>query len=94
MIPYFCRKLGKVSQNLSSAAVVISALRVNKNNIFYLEILSFQGLHRPSKLELADSDIGLRIIPCIIGKGVIIYNEDCYCGHMCEQSVVGYIHSM
>ena len=29
IIPYFCRKLGKVSQNLSSAAVVIGALRVN-----------------------------------------------------------------
>ena len=28
-IPYFCRKLGKMSQNLSSAAVVIGALRVN-----------------------------------------------------------------
>ena len=25
----FCRKLGKMSQNLSSAAVVIGALRVN-----------------------------------------------------------------
>ena len=28
IIPYFCRKLGKMSQNLSSAAVVIGALRV------------------------------------------------------------------
>ena len=28
-VPYFCRKLGKMSQNLSSAAVVIDALRVN-----------------------------------------------------------------
>ena len=27
-IPYFCRKLGKISQNLSSAAVVIGDLRV------------------------------------------------------------------
>ena len=27
--PYFCRKLGKMSQNLSSAAVVIGTLRVN-----------------------------------------------------------------
>ena len=26
--PYFCRKLGKMTQNLSSAAVVIGALRV------------------------------------------------------------------
>ena len=31
IIPYFCRKLVKMSQNLSSAAVVIGALRVNKN---------------------------------------------------------------
>ena len=29
--PYFCRKLGKKSQKLSSAAVVIGALRVNDN---------------------------------------------------------------
>ena len=28
IIPYFCRKLGKMSQNLSSAAVLIGALRV------------------------------------------------------------------
>ena len=28
IIPYFCRKLGKMSQNLSSAAIVIVALRV------------------------------------------------------------------
>ena len=28
IIPYFCRKLEKLSQNLSSAAVVIGALRV------------------------------------------------------------------
>ena len=28
IIPYFCRKLGKMSQNLLSTAVVISALRV------------------------------------------------------------------
>ena len=29
IVPYFCRKLGKMSQNLSSAAVVIGPLRVN-----------------------------------------------------------------
>ena len=29
IIPYFYQKLGKMSQNLSSAAVVIGALRVN-----------------------------------------------------------------
>ena len=42
IISYFCRKLGKMSQNLSSAAVVIGHLRVNvvctffwkKNNFF------------------------------------------------------------
>ena len=28
VMPYFCRTLGKMSQNLSSAAVVIGALRV------------------------------------------------------------------
>ena len=31
IIPYFSRKLGKMSQNLSSAAVVIGALRVKKS---------------------------------------------------------------
>ena len=30
IIPYFCRKLGKMSQNLLSAAVVIGALRVKR----------------------------------------------------------------
>ena len=29
LLPYFCRKLGKMSQNLPSVAVVIGALRVN-----------------------------------------------------------------
>ena len=29
IIPYFFQKLGKMSQNLSSTAVVIGALRVN-----------------------------------------------------------------
>ena len=31
IIPYFFRKLAKMSQYLSSAAVVIGALRVNKD---------------------------------------------------------------
>ena len=38
----FCRKLGKMSQNWSSVAVVIGALRVNTfilNGIFYYSIL-------------------------------------------------------
>ena len=33
VIPYFFRKVGKMSQNLSSAAVVIGALRVNINKV-------------------------------------------------------------
>ena len=33
IIPYFCWKLGKMSQNLSSAAVIIGALRVNRIKI-------------------------------------------------------------
>ena len=32
----FCRKLGKLSQNLSSAAVVIGALRVKTNGISHI----------------------------------------------------------
>ena len=31
--PFFCYKLGKLSQNLSSAAVVIGALRVKVNDM-------------------------------------------------------------
>ena len=34
MIPYFFRKLGRMSQNVSSAAVVIGALRVNR--LYYI----------------------------------------------------------
>ena len=33
IIPYFCEQLGKMSQNLSSAAVVICALRDNIGKI-------------------------------------------------------------
>ena len=33
IIPYVCRKLEKMSQKLSSAAVVIGPLRVNNNEI-------------------------------------------------------------
>ena len=32
IIPYFFQKLGKMSQNLSSAAVVNGALRVNSSS--------------------------------------------------------------
>ena len=38
IIPYFCRKLGKMSQNLSSAAVVIGALRVNPVTLVKLSL--------------------------------------------------------
>ena len=37
IIPYFFRKLGKMSQNLSSVAVVIGALRV-KNKLLIIAI--------------------------------------------------------
>ena len=37
IIPYFCQKLGKMSQNLSSAAVVIGALRVRVNTVRWPE---------------------------------------------------------
>ena len=37
IMPYFCRKLRKMSQNLSSAAVVIGALRVNDQINWYSE---------------------------------------------------------
>ena len=40
---YFCRKLGKVSQNLSSAAVMIGALRVKLLTEHHLEFLRLTG---------------------------------------------------
>ena len=38
IIPYFCRKLRKMSQNLSSAAVVIGALRVKSVVDSYIKL--------------------------------------------------------
>ena len=35
-VPYFIRKLGKMLQNFSSAAVVIGALRVNDPDLMLL----------------------------------------------------------
>ena len=43
IIPYFFRKLGKMSQNLSSAAVVIGTLRV-KNKLFLVLAAKFLKL--------------------------------------------------
>ena len=45
IIPYFCRKLGKLWQNLLSAAVVIDALRVNS-----LHAIKF-FMHLPSSSD-------------------------------------------
>ena len=36
--PYFFRKIGKMSQNLSSDAVVIGTLRVNRNLLCWMKI--------------------------------------------------------
>ena len=51
-IPYFCRKLGKMSQKLSSAAVVIGALRFNsalaRGNFCYL-LISFSNSLDPDQ---------------------------------------------
>ena len=41
IIPYFCQKLGKMSQNVSSAAVVIGALRVKIVLAFKISIHVF-----------------------------------------------------
>ena len=47
---YFCRKLGKILRNLSSAAVVIGALRVKKVNTFKNRHLSDRhGAHYLSR---------------------------------------------
>ena len=42
IIPYFCQKFGKMSQKLSSAAVVIGALRVSSPP-FYLSVYRHQN---------------------------------------------------
>ena len=41
-MPYFFRKLGKMSENLSSAAVVIGALRVNQLIYVICEGITFE----------------------------------------------------
>ena len=45
-MPYFFRKLGKMSQNVSSAAVVIGALRVKAWNEFESENFTLKELLR------------------------------------------------
>ena len=42
IIPYFCRKLGKMMQNLLSAAVVIGSLRIN--SLLLLMFVSFESM--------------------------------------------------
>ena len=54
-IPYFCRKLGKMSQNLLSAAVLIGALRVNnsasmRENLTSLHV-SNKGADQPEHMR-------------------------------------------
>ena len=41
--PYFCQKLGKMSQNLSSAAVVIGTLRVNASFIYFFAVFYYMS---------------------------------------------------
>ena len=53
--PYFCRKLGKILQNLLSAAVMIGALRV-KNLFFYIEMPMISD----KRLLLSDVSAALR----------------------------------
>ena len=45
----FCQKLGKMSQNLSSAAVVIGALRVNRVFQLYRCIFQYTFTHLVSQ---------------------------------------------
>ena len=49
-MPYFCQKLGKMSQNLSSAAVVIGPLRVNPLYTGNLVIDSFANSEDPDAM--------------------------------------------
>ena len=51
----FLRKLGKMSQNLSSAAFVIGALRVNSLHAGYLHFLSSAIFHKINCLKKTNS---------------------------------------
>ena len=63
MIPYFCCILGKILQNLSSVAVVIGTLRVNKKTHTIIseydqEIPQSQTADKPMSPRLAKSGKG------------------------------------
>ena len=47
--------------------------------------LMAQGLKHWEKQELPGSAIGLQISP-LQRKGGVMHTEDCYCGHMFEQT--------
>ena len=59
IIPYFCRKLGKMSQNLSSAAVMIGALRVKRH--FISSAVWMGGFLRLVKEKLINWDGSLNL---------------------------------
>ena len=54
IIPNFCRKLGKVSQNLSSSAVVIGALRVK---LTLLLVACLCMLENPETIYTANNNV-------------------------------------
>ena len=51
-IPYFCRKLGKMTQKLSSAAVVIGAFRDIFLQADYSHKIKYQALYDLLKKQL------------------------------------------
>ena len=58
-MPYFFRKLGKVSQNLSSAAVVIGALRVKFGRCVMHETMVIIPMHFHSKLQCSHNSFSV-----------------------------------
>ena len=51
IIPYFCRKLGKMTQNFASAAVMIGALRVKETNLLSLLFIRTAPIYRVYSIQ-------------------------------------------
>ena len=74
---FFCQKLGKMSQNLSSAAVVIGALRVRQSNLGKSNCVPNNGLIKKNYFldkakEKMKLFLGNEFVAKVPGQGSII----------------------
>ena len=60
ILPYFCRKLGKMWQNLSVAAVVIGAFRVKHIDFLKLPVMSYR-IYLKGYIECTQKDCNFMI---------------------------------